>query len=64
MARQGLTDDRLVRVPLFDGLSRRQLQQISSLMTAVESSAAKVLVERDHGDDGRPTREFDSQSNL
>jgi CRP/FNR family transcriptional regulator, cyclic AMP receptor protein len=51
MARQGLTDERLARVPLFEGLSKRQLAQISSLMTCVELSAGKVLARQ--GEIGR-----------
>jgi hypothetical protein len=42
MARQGVTDDRLARVALFEGLSKRQLAHISGLMTS-SFSAGKVL---------------------
>jgi signal-transduction protein with cAMP-binding, CBS, and nucleotidyltransferase domain len=51
MARQGSTDERLARVPLFEGLSRKQLSQISSLMTEVEIEAGKVLARQ--GEIGR-----------
>jgi CRP-like cAMP-binding protein len=51
MARPGLTDDRLARIPLFEGLSKRQLAQISSLMTSVELSAGRVLARQ--GEIGR-----------
>jgi CRP-like cAMP-binding protein len=42
MARPGLSDDRLARVPLFKGLSKGQLAEISGLMTCVEISAGTV----------------------
>jgi CRP/FNR family transcriptional regulator, cyclic AMP receptor protein len=51
MAPPGLTDDRLARVPLFEGLSKRQLAQVSSLMTSVELSAGRVLARQ--GEIGR-----------
>jgi len=51
MDRRRLTDDRLARVPLFEGLSKRQLAQISGLMTSVELSAGKVLARQ--GEIGR-----------
>jgi hypothetical protein len=34
MARPGLTDDQVARVPLFEGLSKRQLAQVASLMNS------------------------------
>src|SRR5262245_1387829 len=51
MARHGLTDKELAGVPLFAGLSKRQLAQISGLMTPVELSAGKVLARQ--GEIGR-----------
>src|SRR5262245_46284389 len=51
MDRQGLTDATLARVPLFKGLSKRELAQISSLMTSVELSAGTVLAHQ--GEIGR-----------
>jgi len=51
MARHGLTDKELAGVPLFAGLSKRQLAQISGLMTSVELSAGKVLARQ--GEIGR-----------
>src|SRR5262249_21350897 len=51
MARPGPTDERRARVRLFDGLSRRQLERISRLMTSVELSTGKVLARQ--GEIGR-----------
>jgi CRP/FNR family cyclic AMP-dependent transcriptional regulator len=51
MDRQGSTDERLARVPLFEGLSKKQLSQISSLMTPLDLAAGKVLARQ--GDVGR-----------
>jgi CRP/FNR family cyclic AMP-dependent transcriptional regulator len=51
MAWQGLTDERLGRVPLFDGLSKKQLSRISSLMTPVALAAGDVLARQ--GEIGR-----------
>ena len=43
MARQESTDERLARIPLFEGLSKQQLSQVSSLMTPLDLKAGKVL---------------------
>ena len=43
MARQESTDEQLARVPLFEGLSKKQLSQVSSLMTPLDLKAGKVL---------------------
>jgi CRP/FNR family transcriptional regulator, cyclic AMP receptor protein len=51
MARQRSTDERLARVPLFDGLSKKQLSQISSLMTRVDLVTGDVLARQ--GEIGR-----------
>ena len=51
MARQRSTDERLTRVPLFDGLSKKQLSQISRLMTRVDLVAGDVLARQ--GEIGR-----------
>jgi cold shock protein len=57
MARQESTDERLARIPLFEGLSKKQLSQVSSLMTPLGLKAGKVLekgygfIEREDGDD-------------
>ncbi len=51
MARRGSTDERLARVPLFEGLSRKQLSQIASLMTEVKIEAGQVLARQ--GEIGR-----------
>jgi hypothetical protein len=45
MARQESTDERLARIPLFEGLSKRQLSQVSSLMTPLDLKAGKVRTE-------------------
>jgi CRP-like cAMP-binding protein len=37
------TDELLARVPLFEGLSKKQLSQVSSLMTSLELPSGKVL---------------------
>jgi CRP-like cAMP-binding protein len=51
MARQESTDERLARIPLFEGLSKRQLSQVSSLMTPLDLKAGKVLARQ--GEIGR-----------
>jgi CRP-like cAMP-binding protein len=51
MARQESTDERLARVPLFEGLSKKQLSQVSSLMTPLDLKAGKVLARQ--GEIGR-----------
>jgi CRP/FNR family transcriptional regulator, cyclic AMP receptor protein len=53
MARQGSTDDRLAAVPIFQGLSKKQLGEISSLMTQLDLPAGKVLTQ-----EGQLGREF------
>lgn len=53
MARRRSIDERLARVPLFEGLSKKQLAQISSLMTALDFAAGKVLARQ-----GEVGREF------
>ena len=37
------TDELLARVPLFEGLSKKQLSRVSSLMTSLELPSGKVL---------------------
>jgi CRP-like cAMP-binding protein len=51
MARQESTDERLARIPLFEGLSKKQLSQVSSLMTPLDLKAGKVLARQ--GEIGR-----------
>ena len=51
MNRQGSTDERLARVPLFDGVSKKHLAQISNLMTPVALAAGDVLARQ--GEIGR-----------
>ena len=46
MNRQGSTDERLARVPLFDGISKKHLAQIANLMTPVNLDAGDVLAAR------------------
>ena len=53
MARQESTDERLARIPLFEGLSKKQLSQVSSLMTPLDFKAGKVLARQ-----GEVGREF------
>jgi CRP/FNR family transcriptional regulator, cyclic AMP receptor protein len=43
MDRRVWIDEHLATVPLFEGLSKKQLRQISSLMTRLELPAGKVL---------------------
>jgi CRP/FNR family transcriptional regulator, cyclic AMP receptor protein len=51
MARQGSIDQQLAAVPLFEGLSKKQLSQISSLMTPLNIAAGRVLAHQ--GEIGR-----------
>ncbi len=51
MARQGSIDELLAAVPLFEGLSKKQLSQISSLMTPLDIAAGRVLAHQ--GEFGR-----------
>ena len=51
MARQESTDERLARIPLFEGLSKKQLSQVSRLMTPLDLKAGKVLARQ--GEIGR-----------
>jgi CRP/FNR family transcriptional regulator, cyclic AMP receptor protein len=51
MTQHGSSDERLGGVPLFDGLSKKQLSQISSLMTTVNLAAGDVLARQ--GEIGR-----------
>lgn len=51
MDRQESTDERLARIPLFEGLSKQQLSQVSSLMTPLDLKAGKVLARQ--GEIGR-----------
>jgi CRP-like cAMP-binding protein len=53
MARKESTDERLARIPLFEGLSKKQLSQVSSLMTPLDLKAGKVLARQ-----GEVGREF------
>ena len=43
MDRHVWIDERLAEVPLFKGLSKRQLRRISSLMTRIDRPAGQVL---------------------
>jgi CRP/FNR family transcriptional regulator, cyclic AMP receptor protein len=51
MAPEGSIDEQLAAVPLFEGLSKKQLSQISSLMTPLDIAAGRVLANQ--GDIGR-----------
>ena len=51
MAPQGSIDEQLAAVPLFEGLSKKQLSQVSSLMTPLDIAAGRVLAHQ--GDIGR-----------
>jgi len=53
MARQESTDERLARIPLFEGLSKKQLSQVSRLMTPLDLKAGKVIARQ-----GEVGREF------
>jgi len=43
MDRHAWIDEQLVQVPLFEGLSKKQLRRISSLMTRIDRPAGQVL---------------------
>jgi CRP/FNR family transcriptional regulator, cyclic AMP receptor protein len=43
MDRHAWIDEQLAAVPLFEGLSKKQLRRISSLMTRLDRPAGKVL---------------------
>ena len=43
MDRHTWIDERLAAVPLFEGLSKKQLRRISSLMTRIDRPAGQVL---------------------
>jgi CRP/FNR family cyclic AMP-dependent transcriptional regulator len=43
MDRHGWIDEQLAAVPLFEGSSKKQLRQISSLMTRIDRPAGQVL---------------------
>jgi CRP/FNR family transcriptional regulator, cyclic AMP receptor protein len=43
MDRHAWIDEQLAAVPLFEGLSKKQLRRMSSLMTRLELPAGKVL---------------------
>jgi CRP/FNR family transcriptional regulator, cyclic AMP receptor protein len=51
MTQHASSDDRLGSVPLFEGLSKRQLSQVSSLMTTVNIASGDVLARQ--GEIGR-----------
>jgi CRP-like cAMP-binding protein len=53
MDRHTWIDERLQQVPMFEELSKKQLRQISSLMTRIERPAGTVLIE-----EGRTGHEF------
>ena len=53
MNRHGWTDEHLAQVPLFQGLSRRQLRTVSSLATRLDLGSGTVLAK-----EGRPGSEF------
>jgi CRP-like cAMP-binding protein len=53
MVPQGSIDEKLAAVPLFEGLSKKQLSQISSLMTPLDIAAGRVLAH-----EGEIGREF------
>jgi len=43
MDRHTWIDEQLAAVPLFEGLSKKQLRRISSLMTRIDRPSGKVL---------------------
>jgi CRP/FNR family transcriptional regulator, cyclic AMP receptor protein len=53
MDRHAWIDERLAAVPLFEGLSKKQLRRISSLMTRIDRPAGQVLTT-----EGQPGLEF------
>src|SRR6266516_856089 len=53
MDRHAWIDEQLAQVPLFDGLSKKQLRRISSLMTRIDRPAGQILTT-----EGQPGYEF------
>jgi CRP-like cAMP-binding protein len=53
MTRHGWTDQHLAQVPLFRGLSKRQLRTVSSLASRIEAQPGKILAKQ-----GQPGHEF------
>ena len=53
MDRHERIDEQLAKVPLFSGLSKKELQLISQLATYLEEPAGTVLTE-----EGKPGHEF------
>jgi CRP-like cAMP-binding protein len=52
MDRHGWIDEQLAKVPLFAGLDKKHLQQISSLVTQIEVKEGKTLTrEGEHGNE-------------
>ncbi|MFM8302801.1 MAG: cyclic nucleotide-binding domain-containing protein [Actinomycetota bacterium] len=52
MDRHGFVDERLAMVPLFAGLDKKHLQQVSSLVTQIDVKAGKDLTrEGEHGNE-------------
>jgi CRP/FNR family transcriptional regulator, cyclic AMP receptor protein len=47
------TEELLAQVPLFEGLSKKHLKQVSSLVTRIDGDAGKVLTR-----EGEPGHEF------
>jgi CRP/FNR family cyclic AMP-dependent transcriptional regulator len=43
------TEELLAKVPLFDGLSKKHLQQVSNLATRIDAEAGKVLTREGEG---------------
>ena len=48
MDRHAWIDERLAEVPLFEGLSKKQLRRISSLMTRIDRPTGQVLTTEGH----------------
>ena len=53
MDRHAWIDEHLAAVPLFEGLSRKQLRRVSRLMTRIDRPSGKVLITK-----GQPGCEF------
>lgn len=52
MDRHGYVDERLAKVPLFAGLDKKHLQQVSSLVTQIDVKEGKDLTrEGEHGNE-------------
>jgi CRP/FNR family cyclic AMP-dependent transcriptional regulator len=52
MDRHGYVDERLAKVPLFAGLDKKHLQQVSSLVTQIDVNEGKDLTrEGEHGNE-------------